>query len=165
MKGIQVCSNERPCPFLRGDNYEIAKLHWKNLKIFWWRTTGPISTKLGTMHPLMKGTQVCSNEEPLNSHKVNEFFLLLINILILIICVYRFSRSFLRWALWLMGLLSIYTWPKEIKLRHQNMNWNSLQIGKILWCWRKLLRRGVEGGHLLIILYEIVTFNAKKNSW
>ena len=40
------------------------------------------------------------------------------------------------------------------------MNWNSLQIGMILWCWRKLLLRGVEGGHLLIILYE--TFNAKK---
>ena len=26
------------------------------------------------MHPLMKGTQGCSNEEPFNSHKVNEFF-------------------------------------------------------------------------------------------
>ena len=25
-----------------------------------------------------------------------------------------------------------------------------------------LLLRGVEGGHLLIILYEIVSFNAKK---
>ena len=120
------------------------------------------------MHPLMKGTQVCSNEEPLNSHKVNEFFLLLINILI-IICVYWFSRSFFfRWVLWLMGLLSIYTWPKEIKLRHQNMIWNSLQIGKILSCWRMLLLGGVEGGHLLIILYEIVTFNAKNfliTSW
>ena len=27
---------------------------------------------------------------------------------------------------------SIYTWPKEIKLRHQNMNWNSLQIEDIV---------------------------------
>ena len=27
VKGIQVCSNEGPCPFLMGDNYEIAKLH------------------------------------------------------------------------------------------------------------------------------------------
>ena len=42
------------------------------------------------------------------------------------------------------------------------MNWNSLQIVKILWCWRKLLLTGVDGGHLLIILYEIITFNAKK---
>ena len=42
------------------------------------------------------------------------------------------------------------------------MSWNSLQIGKILWCCRKLLLRGVEGGHLLIILYEFVTINARK---
>ena len=42
-----------------------------------------ISTKLGTMHPCMKGIQVCSNEEPLNSHKVKKrFFLLLINVMI-----------------------------------------------------------------------------------
>ena len=27
MMGIQVCSNEGPHPFLRGDNYEIAKTH------------------------------------------------------------------------------------------------------------------------------------------
>ena len=34
MKGIQVSSNEGPCPFLRGDNYKVAKLHWWNLEIF-----------------------------------------------------------------------------------------------------------------------------------
>ena len=28
------------------------------------RTTGPISTKLGTKHPWVKGIQVCSNEGP-----------------------------------------------------------------------------------------------------
>ena len=27
VKGIQVCSNEGPCPFPRGDNYEKAKIH------------------------------------------------------------------------------------------------------------------------------------------
>ena len=106
------------------EKWRIKLLSNKTFYYLEWRTTGPISTKLGTKHHWVKGIQVCSNEEPLNSHKVNEFFLLLINILI-IICVYRFSRSFLRWALWLMGLLSIYTWPKEIKLRQQNMNWNS----------------------------------------
>ena len=42
------------------------------------------------------------------------------------------------------------------------MTWNSLQIGKILWCWRQLLLRGVEGRHLLIILYDLSDFNAKK---
>ena len=64
MKGIQFCSNERPLPFPRGDNYEIVKIHWRNLKIVFSRTTGPISTKLGTMHPWVKEIQVCSNEEP-----------------------------------------------------------------------------------------------------
>ena len=46
MKGIKVCSKKGPCPFPRGDNYEIAKIHWQNLKIFSSRTTVPISTKL-----------------------------------------------------------------------------------------------------------------------
>ena len=43
--GIQVYSNEWPRPFPRGDNYEIAKTHWWNLKkIFYVRITVPIST-------------------------------------------------------------------------------------------------------------------------
>ena len=41
--GIQVCSNERPCPIPRGDNYEIAKTHWRNSNIFFSRTTWPDS--------------------------------------------------------------------------------------------------------------------------
>ena len=43
----------RAPPFSRVDNYEIAKIHWI-LKIFFSRTTGPISTKLWTMHPWVK---------------------------------------------------------------------------------------------------------------
>jgi hypothetical protein len=31
-KGIQVCSNERRCPSLRGDNSERVKIHKKYLK-------------------------------------------------------------------------------------------------------------------------------------
>ena len=50
-------SNEGPCPFSRGDNNEIVKIHWQILKIFS-RTTGPISTKLGTNHPLVKFVQI-----------------------------------------------------------------------------------------------------------
>ena len=57
--------------FLRGDNFKIVEIHWRNFKIFFSRTTGPISTKFSTKHPLVKGIQVCSNEEPFNSHKVN----------------------------------------------------------------------------------------------
>ena len=62
VKGIQVCSNEGPRPFPRGDNSENVKLYGKYLEIFFSRTTGPISTKLGTKHPCVKGIQVCSNE-------------------------------------------------------------------------------------------------------
>ena len=61
-KEIQICSNEGPHPFPRGDNYPIGKIHWKNLNIFFYRTTGPISHKLSTKHPWVKGIQVCSNK-------------------------------------------------------------------------------------------------------
>ena len=64
MKGIQVCSNEGPWPFPRGDNNEIAKIHWWNFKIFFSRTTWPISTKLGTKHPWLKGIQDRSKVGP-----------------------------------------------------------------------------------------------------
>ena len=55
VKGIQVCSNDEPKPFPRGDNYEIAKIHSWNLKIFFSRTNGPISTKLGSKLKLGEG--------------------------------------------------------------------------------------------------------------
>ena len=60
-----------------------------NLKIFS-RTAELISTKLGTMHPWMKGIQVCSNEEQLNSHKVKDGVFSSLNQRydIIIICVY-----------------------------------------------------------------------------
>ena len=64
VKEIQVCSNEGSHPFPREDNYEIAKMHWQNLKIFFSRTTGLILTKLGIKHPWVNRFQVCSNEGP-----------------------------------------------------------------------------------------------------
>ena len=45
----------------KGGNYEKLKIHWRNFKIFFSRTTGPISTKFGIKHPWVKGIQVCSN--------------------------------------------------------------------------------------------------------
>ena len=30
--GSEVCLNEGPCPFPRGDNYEIARIHRRNIK-------------------------------------------------------------------------------------------------------------------------------------
>ena len=60
MKGIQVCSIEGPRPSQRGDNWERIKINWQLLKMLFSRTTGPISTTLGTK----RGIQVCSNEGP-----------------------------------------------------------------------------------------------------
>ena len=57
MKGIQVRSNKGLCPLLR--NCQNSLTNWNNLLS---RTTGPISTKLDTMHLLVKWIQVCSNE-------------------------------------------------------------------------------------------------------
>ena len=42
----------------------MVKIHWRKLKIFFSRTTEPFSTKLVTMHPWVKGIQVCLNEGP-----------------------------------------------------------------------------------------------------
>jgi hypothetical protein len=47
---------------LRGDNSKRVKMHKKYFKIFFSRTTGPISTRLGINHPGGEGIQVCSNE-------------------------------------------------------------------------------------------------------
>ena len=32
---VSFIDHEGPCPFPRGDNYEIVKIHWQNLKIHW----------------------------------------------------------------------------------------------------------------------------------
>jgi hypothetical protein len=61
VKGIQVCSNKGSCPFQRGDNHKNVKMGWDHLKIFF-RTMGPILTRLGTNCPWMKGIQACSKE-------------------------------------------------------------------------------------------------------
>ena len=61
-EGDSIYWNEGPCPFPRGDKYQIVKIHWRNFKVFFLRTTGPISTKLGTEHPWVKGIKICLNE-------------------------------------------------------------------------------------------------------
>jgi hypothetical protein len=63
MKGIQNCTNDDDRPFPRGDNSENVKIYRKSLKIFFSRTTGPISTKLGRKHPWVKGIQNCTNDD------------------------------------------------------------------------------------------------------
>ena len=62
----------RAMPFFKGRLLCNCKKTKQNLEFFS-RTTGPISTKLATVHPWVKGIQVCSNEEPFNPHKVVSF--------------------------------------------------------------------------------------------
>ena len=94
VKGINVCSNEGPHLFSRGDNNEIAKIHGRNFKIFFSRSTVPGSVKHDTKHPYLKWTECL-------------FFFLNQRYGIVIAlrkCVY-WSELFPRWAMWHTGLL------------------------------------------------------------
>ena len=62
MERIQFCSYEGSSLSASGDNSKIVKIYLKYLKIFLFRTTRSISTKLGTKHPWVEEIQVCSNE-------------------------------------------------------------------------------------------------------
>ena len=53
-----------PHPFPRVDKGQKIKIISKTLKMFFFRTTGSISTKFGTRHAWIVMIQVCSNEWP-----------------------------------------------------------------------------------------------------
>jgi hypothetical protein len=57
VKEIQVCSNKGPGPLQRGDNHKNVKMGWGHLKIFF-RTSGPILTRLGMNYPCV----ICTKE-------------------------------------------------------------------------------------------------------
>ena len=50
--------------FPRGDNNEMAKIHWRSLEIFYPRTNEPYLIKISTKHSRVKGIQIWSNEGP-----------------------------------------------------------------------------------------------------
>ena len=56
LKGILDYSKKGSRPIPRGDDYEIVKMNWQNLliKVFFSRTTRPISAKLSKKHPWVK---------------------------------------------------------------------------------------------------------------
>ena len=64
MKEIHVCIIKWSRSLTSAENFEIAKIHSRNLKIFYSRTTGQISAKLGTTHPWANGIQIYLNEGP-----------------------------------------------------------------------------------------------------
>ena len=84
MKGIQVCSNESPRPFPRGDNYKISENTLTNLK------------KISSPEPLNQFWHKASlgedsNEKTISYHKVYIFFSFLCQRYDIIICVYWFE--------------------------------------------------------------------------
>ena len=79
VKQNQVCSNLELRPFLRGDNYEIAKIHWQNFEIFS-RSIWQIATILGTKHRLVTDTQGCTRGFKLSKRRW--VFTLQINVMI-----------------------------------------------------------------------------------
>jgi hypothetical protein len=58
VKGIQVCSYKGPGPLQRGDNHKNVKIRWGHSKIFFFKTTWPILTRLSTNHPWRERIQV-----------------------------------------------------------------------------------------------------------
>ena len=72
-KGIQVCSNERPHLFWMGDNWEVEKLNWQHLKIFFSRTnlnqTWHKHPGVGQFQPNL----VCPNKGSLPFHRGDNY--------------------------------------------------------------------------------------------
>ena len=87
-------------------------MHWQNLKIFFCRTTGIVSTKLGTKHRWVKGIGICSNKESFNSQKEdNGFFSSPNQRYDIIVCVYWFELfSGERYGPWAFCFVCILFW-------------------------------------------------------
>ena len=79
----------RNTSFFKGDYNTIVKIYWSHFKIFS-RTNGPISAKLGTKHPFVRGFQVYSNGTFWKTyHSLAQASLFLGN-----------GEMFLRWVIW-----------------------------------------------------------------
>ena len=78
---------------------------WQNLRIFFSRTTGPISTKPDTKHPWVKGIQSYTNKD----HSILKRRYLVIFSYSTLWDNHSFAKMyldwFLRWELWPIGLL------------------------------------------------------------
>ena len=61
IKSAQVCLNSGPVPYHKKEieniHVPVVKIDCEVFKIFFFRTTEPVLTKVGTMHPLVKGLQ------------------------------------------------------------------------------------------------------------
>jgi hypothetical protein len=62
VKKIKVCLNKGPSLVQSGDNHKNVKMGLGHLKLFFYRTIGPILTRLGTLHLWVKGIQNCTKE-------------------------------------------------------------------------------------------------------
>ena len=62
--GNQIVTNKGPHHTSRGDNSKIIKIYGEYLEFFYFRTTGPVSTKHGIKSPWVEEIQIFfSNKE------------------------------------------------------------------------------------------------------
>ena len=101
-------------PFPSGDDNQIVIIHWWNWKIFFFRTTGQISTKLGRKHSWEKGIQVFANKGlfSFSNRTLNQCYGI-----IKPLCRYVYwLELFLRWVMWPLGLLFTNSYSLKFKI-------------------------------------------------
>ena len=95
VKGVLEYSKEEPLLFRRGDDYELVKIHRQNFKIFFYKTTGPISSIISKKYPWVKRIEFVQMERP--------YLFTLVNLLLLnywatfIIYIIRISLKCIHW--------------------------------------------------------------------
>ena len=62
--GILIFTNKGQHPSSWGENSKIIKIYGDYLKIFYFSTTGPVSTKPGIKHPWVGKSIFFKNKEP-----------------------------------------------------------------------------------------------------
>ena len=76
VKAFQVCSNEGPRPFPRGDNYETVKIHWRNWKKFLLQNHGINFHQTWFKASLVEETQDFTNmDHSILKKEINVFFI------------------------------------------------------------------------------------------
>ena len=128
-------SDVKPSLFPTGDDNEITKIHWPNIKIFS-RTTGSISTKPVAKHPRVKETLVFKSKIHIHFSKRRVWvFSLSLNQRIGIIialrkCVYRLEL-FLRWTIWSMDLFLIFFYNDFLKTYSERQTCRSMKTASV----------------------------------
>ena len=145
--------------FSRGDNKGIAKIHYPSLIIFFSRTIGLISTKLGIKHHWLKGTQYFTSKviQLSKRRRLIIFFSTIhhYDVMIAWANVFIHLKWFFRWAMWPMGLLFIF-----LQSMYYNLcRWILIMVLvlTISWCnkYQNCMKKTADISHLLWLYQNI----------